>query len=104
MDATYLFVESKHVYIGLELVLIGNLLMCTQDLHATSEVDSDREEAEQKSECSISQPVAVSSAASTAHPALQPVTPSIEDSKPPALKYPLPPTEIHDGRLFRKVG
>jgi hypothetical protein len=81
-----------------------SLLMCTQDLCATSEVNSDREEAKQESECSTSQPVAASSAGSTARPALQPATRSIEDLKSPTLKYALPPTEIHDGRLFRKVG
>jgi hypothetical protein len=40
----------------------------------------------------------------TNHDVLQPSPTVTKEQAKSRTKYPLPPTEIHDGRLFRKVG
>jgi hypothetical protein len=80
-------------------------LMSKQDTRATDEDNQDRKEAEQKPKCMRTPHCQqASSAKSTVRAALPPAAPIREDSASPQLKYPLAPTEIHDGRLFRKVG
>jgi hypothetical protein len=76
-----------------------------QDMRATDNKEQDRKEAEQVSKCMRTpQCQQASSAGSPLRAALPSATAIKEDSESPKLKYTLPPTEIHDDRLFKKVG
>jgi hypothetical protein len=78
--------------------------MSKQDMRATDE-EQDRKEGEQEPKCMRTPPCQQASpAGSPVRAALPPAAPIKEDSELPKLKYPPPPTEIHDGRLFKKVG
>jgi hypothetical protein len=82
-----------------------DLLIPRQNSLATDTDSEDHKDAKLEPGRRSSAPcLAASSAESTARTALPPAKPSKENSKPPELNYPLPPTEIHDGLLFRKVG
>jgi hypothetical protein len=82
-----------------------DLLIPRQNLLATDTDSEDRKDTKSEPGRRSSAPcLAASSAENTARTALPPATPSKENSKSAELKYPLPPSEIHDGLLFRKVG